>query len=197
MEILAFRRRKQRGFTLIEVLGAIFLLAFGLLALAGFLSQMNLDTNQTRYMEVAAMLASEKLEDLSRVPNVNAAMANSGGDLGSDSQATYNGQLVAYYDQVQISTDNGAATEVIVGTSNGQNGYWTVTHTAAGAASSVFATGTPTNPTSDMLVYKRRWTVEVDQPVAKLRRVTVLVTLLSPAETGTKTAQFQATMVRP
>lgn len=197
MEILAFRRRKQRGFTLIEVLGAIFLLAFGLLALAGFLSQMNMDTSQTRYMEVAAMLASEKLEDLSRVPNVNAAMANSGGDLGSDSSATYNSQLVAYYDQVQISTDNGAATEIIVGTSNGQNGYWTVTHTAAGAASSVFATGTPTNPTSDMLVFKRRWTVEVDQPVTKLRRITVLVTLLSPAETGTKTAQFQATMVRP
>ena len=201
METLAYRPKKniQRGFTLIEVLAAVFVLAFGLLALAGFLSQMNLSTSETRYLEVATMLASEKLEDLGRIPNVNAAMQNNGGSLTSDAAAvTYGTQLVAYNDQVQVSTDNGSATEIIVGTNAaGTSGYWTISHTNTGIATSIFSTGTAPNPTSDMLVYKRRWTVEVNQPINGVRRLTVLVSLMSPADIGTRAANFQATMVRP
>lgn len=201
METLAYRPKRniQRGFTLIEVLAAVFVLAFGLLALAGFLSQMNLSTSETRYLEVATMLASEKLEDLGRIPNVNAAMQNNGGSLTSDAAAvTYGTQLVAYNDQVEVSTDNGSATEIIIGTNAaGTSGYWTISHTNPGIATSIFSTGTPPNPTADMLVYKRRWTVEVNQPINGVRRLTVLVSLMSPADIGTRAANFQATMVRP
>jgi prepilin-type N-terminal cleavage/methylation domain-containing protein len=201
MAALQLHRRKpdQRGFTLIEVLGAIFILSFGLLALAGYMASMSVSTNQSRYMQVAAMLASEKLEDLNRIPNTDPAMTTAGGSLTSNvSPATFsNGEVFAYNDQVLISTDNGAANEVIAGASTtGVTGYWTISNSPSGTSSSVWTAGTPTI-TSDMLIFQRQWTIEVNAPITGVRRVTVLVSLISPTDTGGRSANFQASMVRP
>jgi type IV pilus modification protein PilV len=196
------KKRIQRGFTLIEVLIAIFILAFGLLALAGFIAQMSVGSSQSRYMQLAAMLASEKLEDLNRIPNTDPAMSNNGGSLTSDTQASFpvggGNEVFAYHDQVEISTTNGLAQEVIVGTSPaGQSGFWTISTTAGGTAASVFNTGTPPAPTADQVVFSRRWLVEANAPANALRRVTVLVTLVTPIDVGGKIANFQVSMVRP
>jgi len=149
---------------------------------------------------LAAILASEKLEDLNRVPNGDPAMATAGGSLTSNAPpATFpsNGEVFAYSDQVLISTDNGAANEVIAGASTtGVTGYWTISNSPNGTSSSVWTAGTPTI-TSDMLIFQRRWTIETGVPLANVRRVTVLVSLISPTDTGGRSANFQASMVRP
>lgn len=193
------KKRVQRGFTLIEVLGAIFILSFGMLALAGFMSQMSVSTNQSRYMQAAAFLASEKLEDLNRINNQDPAMQTAGGSLTSNiSPTTFsNGEVFAYNDQVLISTDDGVASEVIAGASNtGVTGYWTISSTPNGTSSSVWTAGTPA-VSSNMLIFQRRWTIEINAPIANVRRVTVLVTLASPTATGGRAANFQVSMVRP
>jgi prepilin-type N-terminal cleavage/methylation domain-containing protein len=195
------KKRIQRGFTLIEVLLAIAVLTFGLLALAGFIAQMSVGTNQARYMQLAAMLASEKLEDLNRIPNIDPAMANNGGSLTSNTQATFatagTNEVFAYNDQVQISTTNGLAREVIVGTdTTGTVGYWEISTSPNGTANSVFTVGVPA-ATADDLIFTRRWAVEVDKPAVGLRRITVLVSLVSPIDVGGKVSNFQATLVRP
>src|SRR5437588_5115183 len=96
MEELLFTRksRHQRGFTLIETMVAILVLTIGLFSVAALMSStLNMGAH-ARYMSTAALLASEKLEDLSRLPNTDAAL----------NPGTYN-------DTVQISTNNGNVAE--------------------------------------------------------------------------------------
>lgn len=190
MELLLYRRKRSdaRGFTLIELLGALFVLTFGLLALAGFMSNMSSDTSQSRYMETEALLASEKLEDLNRYPAVDPAMANGGSATGSP--------VTGYSDQVQISTDEGNSVETITGTTcNGSAGYTTIT-VQNGLATSVCSTGTPPTAGANVLVFQRQWVIEANQPESGVRRITVNVTLLSPTVKN-GAASFQATLVRP
>ena len=56
----------SRGFTLVETLVAMFVLTFGLVALGSLVAQSMAGTNRTHFKSLAADLASEKLEDLSR-----------------------------------------------------------------------------------------------------------------------------------
>src|SRR5215471_2630357 len=203
METLQSHRsaRSSRGFTLIEVMGAIFLLAWGLLALAMLISRMNVNTNQSRYMSDEALLASEKMEDLNRYPVVDPAIVAGGSLTANVTQTNTVGAVtrqVDYFDSVQVSTGNGSSTEITTGTDvNGNPNYTQVTHTPNGDALSQTIAGPAPAPTPDMLVFTRRWIIEQDVPVAGVRRVTVLVTLNSAAAGPTSSASFQATMVRP
>lgn len=200
------RVRPSRGFTLLEVVVAIFVLAFGMLAVAWLINRMNLHSVQSRYMTDEALLASEKLEDLNRYPSCDPWMV-AGGSLTADTSQT-NGptapcvapnEQVDYFDQVQISVSNGLSTEIMTGQCgappNAQAGYWTITHKPNGTASSFCTPGAPPNPTADMLVFKRRWVIEANQPITGVRRITVLVTLNTPSAGATGT--FQTSMVRP
>lgn len=201
---MSIRKTRSAGFTLIEVLGAIFILAFGLLALAGLMSNMNVNTSQSRYMSNEALLASEKLEDLNRYPACDPAMV-AGGSLTSDvtqtntpvSPCSTPGEPVDYFDQVQISTDNGMSSEITTGkNSSGSAGYWLTNHTPDGHASSQFIVGNTPAASPDMLVFKRRWIIEANQPVSGLRRITVLVTLIVPVAESAG-GSFQTSLVRP
>jgi len=178
---------------------AVFILAFGLLAAAWMMNKMNLNTSQSRYMSDESLLTSEKLEDLNRYPSIDPAMV-AGGSLTADVTQTNTvgavTQLVDYFDQVQISTNNGVSTEVTTGKSGGINGYWTMSHSPNGQASSQFVGGNPPTPTGDMLVFKRRWLIEQNTPVNGVRRITVLVTLQTPSA-GAAAGSFQTSMVRP
>src|SRR5215470_5008249 len=127
------RVRRLRGFTLVEVMIAVFVLAFGLLAAAWMMNKMNLSTNQSRYMSDEALLASEKLEDLNRYPIVDPAIV-AGGSLTADVTQTNTvgavTQLVDYFDSVQVSTGNGSSIEITTGKdSKGNPNYTQVTHT--------------------------------------------------------------------
>lgn len=193
--------RRQSGFSIMELMAAIFILAMGLLGIAAMMSRMNGDTSESRYMSTEALLASEKLEDLNRYPNNDPAVAAPGGTAGSltadVSQSVTVGavtQNVDYFDTVQMSSGNGSITEIITGTdAAGGATYTTNTHKPDGTVTSTTNAGAPPAPTPDMLTYKRRWIIEQDVPVAGVRRITLLVSLKSVPNATT----FQSTMVRP
>src|SRR5215510_12382904 len=193
--------RQSRGFTLLEVVGAVFILAFGLLGVAMLLSRLNVNTNQSRYMSDEALLASEKLEDLNRYPIVDPAIVAGGSLTANVTQNNTVGavtELVDYFDQVQISTGNGSSIEITTGTdSKGNANYTQIIHTPNGDAVAQTLAGPPPPPSPDMLVFNRRWLIEQDVPVTGVRRVTVAVSLPNTPAAGPGATLFQTTMVRP
>src|ERR1700756_3060213 len=105
--------RREGGFALIETLIAISILAVGLLGIAALLAQLAGNSTQSRYMSTEALLASEKLDDLNRLPIGDPAIAvvngNSAGSLTADVTDTvtvgaFPPQVVDYFDQVRISS---------------------------------------------------------------------------------------------
>jgi type IV pilus modification protein PilV len=175
MEELLFTRksRRQRGFTLVETMVAILVLTIGLFSVAALMgSSLNMGAH-ARYMSTAALLASEKLEDLSRLPNNNAAVA----------AGTYN-------DSVQISSNNGNIVET---TSAG--GVTTLYTQAPGGSMTVTPGGAMPAATKDTLTFNRQWTVVDNTPVNKVKQITVLVTLTNQSLKPPVT--FQTSMVHP
>lgn len=161
------RKRRSNGFAMIETMMAIAILAVGLLGVAAILAQLAGSSTTSRYMSTEVMLASEKLEDLNRLPNTDPAIfgAPVGGTLGALAS-----DVAGFFDEVQISSENGQ-----------------VLTTAGNAPATA----------SDMLVFKRRWVVEQGPAglPPSLKRITVLVTLQN-AVAGQQSS-FQTSMVRP
>src|ERR1700722_12348730 len=136
METLPSRHKRapRWGFSLIETMIAILVLSIGLVALGGLMSQSLNGTARSRFSAVAADLATEKLEDLSRWPtfdpNIYAASGATVGSLTSDSSANVTSgglptQLVNYYDDVEISDTNGAISETVSQVISGTTSYKT------------------------------------------------------------------------
>jgi hypothetical protein len=100
-----------------------------------------------------------------------------------------------YYDEVYFSPTAGALVETNTSLSAGGTlQYSTTTYTPDGHMSAPVITATAPNATGST-VFDRRWIIEQDQPVAGIRRITVLVTLLNQATKSPVT--FQMSMVRP
>lgn len=205
METLRLRHKagRQRGFTLIETLAAMFVLTVGLVGLAALMGKMMASGADSRYMSQAAMLASEKLENLQRYapldPNVAVTSGTVAGSLTSDTTATVtsNGitESVDYFDSIHLTSTGGAVSETMSGKdSSGSTNYITVTHTPNGVMSQT-TTSSPPTPTADTLTFNRRWTIEKDSPVNGVKRITVLVTLTNPVVV--KSVTFQMSTVRP
>lgn len=97
----SIRRKGGSGFAMVEVLFAVFILAFGLLALAALLAQLFGNSTQSRYLGTEVMLASEKLEDLNQLDY----------NTYKPTSLAPGGSLIAnnpnYFDQVQISNRSG------------------------------------------------------------------------------------------
>jgi type IV pilus modification protein PilV len=172
--IAKHKARRQAGFTLIETMVSIAVLTVGLLSVAALMSQTADTSAHSRYLSTASMLASEKLEDLSRFPSSNTAVLAAG---------TYN-------DVVQISSDQGTINET---TSTG--GVSTLyTQTPGGTITVTPGAGLPA-ATSTTLTFNRQWTIVANAPVAGVSTITVLVTL---ANTGLNPpVTFQMSMVHP
>jgi prepilin-type N-terminal cleavage/methylation domain-containing protein len=192
-----------RGFSLIETLVAMMVMSIGLVALCGLAAQTMVGTSRSEYSSLAADLATEKLEDLSRWPtfdpNVYAAAGATVGDLASDKSANVTSggiptELVNYYDDVEISDSQGAISETVSQVVAGATSWKTTSHNPDGSITTSTST---TQNTADKgaIGFHRRWTVEMDKPVTGLRRVTVLVTLENSYLKAPVT--FQMTMVRP
>ena len=97
--------RAQRGFTLIETMVAILVLTIGLVGTAALMSQSVNMGAHARFVSTAALLASEKMEDLDRFPDNDPNLVP-GGSLAAD--------VAGYSDSVQISSNNGNINETTV-----------------------------------------------------------------------------------
>jgi prepilin-type N-terminal cleavage/methylation domain-containing protein len=202
--VLRHKSNNSRGFTLLEVMMAMLILTIGLVAVAALISTTAGNSSHSRFMSMAAMLASEKLEDLNRYPVTDPAIATPAATAGSltadTSQSVTVGavtETVDYYDSVQMSGAGGSVTETIKGTnSGGTTTYTTVTHTPDGSANQTTSTTAPAAlGGADAMAFSRRWIIEKDVPVVGVRRITVLVTLQNLS--GAAGVSFQMSMVRP
>src|ERR1700693_5205545 len=93
---------RDSGFTLIETMIALLVLTIGLVGTAALMTTTVSTTARSHLMGTAAMLASEKLEDLDRFDKNDPSVV-AGGSLGADT--------AGYFDDVQISVDNGVISE--------------------------------------------------------------------------------------
>jgi prepilin-type N-terminal cleavage/methylation domain-containing protein len=193
---MSHRRIGHRsGFTLVETLVAMFIMAVGMLGVAALMSQMSGSSINSRYMSTEALLASEKLEDLSRYNSTDPNLA-AGGNVDLTKAAA-----AGYSDQIQVSTGTdgsptGDIKETFTGTDVNGTYYVTISHSPNGTAQTsdkVYAN--PPAPTSDMASFGRRWLIEANTPVAGVRRITVLVNLTNAVQG--QQATFQMSMVRP
>ncbi|HEY4816254.1 MAG TPA: prepilin-type N-terminal cleavage/methylation domain-containing protein [Candidatus Acidoferrum sp.] len=195
--------QKQSGFTIIETMVAIVVLTIGLMGTAALMTQMLSDSGHSRYMSIASMLTSEKLEDLNRFPINDPAIAvpagQTAGSLTADtSQSVTVGattETVDYFDVVQLSSGNGGISETSSGKdATGSTVYTTITHQPDGTVVSTVNAALPP-VAQDTVTFNRRWVIEIDQPVVGVRRISVLVTLKNPLLSQAVT--FQNSMVRP
>ena len=97
------RRARQRGFTLIETMVSILILTIGLVGTAALMSSSVNMGAHARYVSTAALLASEKMEDLDRLPRQR---PEHGGGGKSDGV-----MWPVINDSVQISSNNGNINE--------------------------------------------------------------------------------------
>jgi prepilin-type N-terminal cleavage/methylation domain-containing protein len=178
--------RAQRGFTLIETMVAILVLTIGLVGTAALMSQSVNMGAHARFVSTAALLASEKMEDLDRFPD-NDPNLNPGGSLGAD--------VAGYSDSVQISSDNGNLNETT--TANGT----TTLYTQQPDGTVVVTPGAGLPATSpDMLTFDRRWLITGNptvggQVITGAVQITVLVTLTNQSLKPVVT--FQTSLVHP
>jgi type IV pilus modification protein PilV len=203
-------RAVASGFTLIEVLVAILVLSIGIMAVVSLIAQMANGTGRSRYMSLASTYASEKLEDLNRWPtwdpHVCVPSAGTAGGLASDVSASVGvgstspsitvacsgtSQTVNYFDDVQISESNQGVCETV----DGVSGYTTTCHEPNGAIYKPAVSATPYTADAGAIAFHRRWSIEMDQPITGVKRVTVLVTLTNGyVQPG---VSFQLSAVRP
>lgn len=191
---------RQRGFTMIEVIFAMAVLLIAVSAMAMLAAVMLTRGRQSRYMNVAEALASEKLEDLSRWTIYSPTICMSGTDTSEGSLTTPtvttvtcangNSASVSYYDDVSIdftssngscgNATDGCFAETVTSTASGSTTYYTTYHSPSGVIpGNPDGTSNPTSSTTapSNLVFHRSWLIENNVPVTGLRRVTVKVTL--------------------
>jgi prepilin-type N-terminal cleavage/methylation domain-containing protein len=182
----AVKQSRQRGFTLIETMVSILILTIGLVGTAALMSNSVNMGAHARYVSTAALLASEKMEDLDRFPDNDPNLAP-GGSLGSD--------ITGYSDSVQISTANGNINEVT--TASGT----TTLYTQKPDGTVVVTTGAALPAaTTDMLTYDRRWLITANPTVGAnvitgAVQITVLVTLTN--QTLKPVVTYQTSLVHP
>jgi len=198
------------GFTMLEVIVALFVLTVGLVSVAALAGTMMTTSNRSKYMSVQATLASEKLEDLSRwppdstrvcVPTGNPSVGSLTSDILQTTTCGLGSDSIAYYDDVNInfansttdcaSTLGGCFAETVSTASGGTTTYITTYHSPDGYIKTTSSTTAPTNMT-----FHRRWIIEANSPVTGVRRVTVLVTLNS-IDLAPLNPTFQMSVVRP
>jgi prepilin-type N-terminal cleavage/methylation domain-containing protein len=194
-------RRPTQGFTLIEVMIAMAILIIGVSAMAALSAVMLTRGRQSRYINVAETLASEKLEDLNHWNTTAPELCVQTGDTSEGSLSTPvtksitcpgapSANTINYFDNVSIDFNNGTICPnpsngcFAESVANGQintNGttYYTTTHSPSGVIPGS-TTGTPvssTTPPSNM-DFQRNWLIEANTPVNGTRRITVVVTML-------------------
>lgn len=202
------KRDPASGFTLVEVLVSIAVLAIGLLGVAALISSTLATGTQARYMNIANVLASEKLDNLNKWPSYE-----NNGVIASDGNIQPGGSLTGpptcaagdtYCDQVTLSETSGANYVTQTQVVNGTAVTTTVVHTSAGCVDTPANCGVP-NPAGGGTTFTRRWLITLDPTITSAagspttvtgaRRITVVVSLVN--QSSQFPVMFQMSMVRP
>ncbi len=203
------KTERARGFTILEVMIALGILMVGVVSVASLSSMMLMRGHQSKFLSLASMLASDKLEDLNRWDQDDPQICvpaglGTAGSLTADVMQTTTcsggaSASIAYYDDVSISLSNSTAdcpnstagcfAETISAQANGANSYVTTYHSPDGVVTTATSSTAPSNET-----FHRRWVIEAGQPIAGVRRVTVQITA-NDKSLGVQTLQIS--LVRP
>ncbi len=198
----------SNGFTLVEVMVALFVLAIGLSSVAALLASSISSTSTTEYMTQAATLTSEKLEDLNRYPagdpNVAVTSGSTAGSITADTSATVTSnsvtELVDYYDEIYLSPTAGSISESVSGLNSSGTVQYTTTTQQPNGDVNVTQTASNTSMINGNLQFERRWVIELNPTingtqVNRLRRITVYVYLVN--QSVMPGVSFQMSLVRP
>ncbi|MDF1587697.1 MAG: prepilin-type N-terminal cleavage/methylation domain-containing protein [Gammaproteobacteria bacterium] len=93
-------RNNTHGFTLIEVMVAVVILAIGLLGLAKFQTELTKSASATKDRAAALALAEQKIEDLRSFARVSAPKDGSGNDILWDSTTNQTNSVVMAFDYI-------------------------------------------------------------------------------------------------
>jgi Tfp pilus assembly protein PilV len=182
---------------------SITILSIGLLAVALLVSSTMQSGTQARYMNMANVLASEKLDNLNKYPSTdpNVACAGTCGALTGPATCAAGDD---YCDQVTVNEATGANYETQTQVVNNTPQTTTIVHTAIGCVD------TPTNcgvapPAGGGSSFTRRWQITANPTITAVaggtttitgaRRVTVRVNV--NGQSGASAVSFQISMVRP
>lgn len=191
-------KRRARGFSLIEVIVSMAIMTVGLLGVAALIGSTLATGAQARYMNIANVLASEKLDNLNKWPSNDPNVA-AGGSLNGPANCAAGDD---YCDQVTVSESSGADYETQTQIVNGASVTTTIVHTNSGCVDTPANCGVP-NPTANGNTFTRRWLITANpvitgpggpSTVTGARRVTVMVSL---TQAGKLPVNFQMSMVRP
>lgn len=198
------------GFSMMEVLVALTILTIGLMAIALLMANVYKDTVRSRYMSLASMLASEKLEDLTSYSLSDPRAHLAGGVLASTfaavqppSSSTWNGSTITvdYYDTVTFNNSNGGMNETFEILNGATVNYVTQSFTPDGLLHWDHTNGPPYYPSTPTTTaptgetFLRTWQIQADTPSTGLTTITVLVTLMD--STIYPPVTFQISVVRP
>jgi type IV pilus modification protein PilV len=195
------RKAAGAGFSLIEVVIAISILSIGLLSVALLVTSTMGSGTRARYMNIANVLASEKLDQIIKLPSSDPNMTAGGSLTGSLTCAS--GDI--YCDQVTVAEASGADFETQTQNVNGTPTTTTIVHTSAGCVDTPTNCGVST-PTSSASTFTRRWLITANptinssngassNTITGANRVTVVVTLDNAPQNSP--VIFQMSMVRP
>ncbi|PYQ45613.1 MAG: hypothetical protein DMG99_01280 [Acidobacteria bacterium] len=192
-------KARSRGFTLLEVLVSMAIMTVGLLGVAALIGSTLATGTQARYMNIANVLASEKLDNLNKWPSNDPNVA-AGGALAGPANCVAGD---AYCDQVVVSELSGANYETQTQVVNNVATTTTIVHTNSGCVDTPVNCGVPA-PNGNGNTFTRRWLITQDpvitstggnpSTVTGARRITVIVSL---AQAGKLPVSIQMSMVRP
>jgi prepilin-type N-terminal cleavage/methylation domain-containing protein len=198
----------QAGFTLMEVMVALTILTIGLMSIAVLMANVYKGTVRSRYMALASMLASEKLEDLSSFALSDPRAHLAGGSLTTNLgpiSATWNAATLSvdYYDTVTFDNSTGGMNETfeILAANGTTTDFVTQTFTADGKLHWDSTDGPPYYPSAPSttaptgVTFNRKWQIQSNTPATGLTTITVLVTLMD--STFSPPVTFQMSTVRP
>ncbi len=184
---------------MIEVLVSIAVLSIGLMGVAMVVGSTLASGTKAKYMSMADILASEKLDDLNKLPANDSNLVPGGSLTGPSTCAA--GDI--YCDQVTVNEASGADYETETQTVNNTPVTTTIVHTSSGCVDTPANCGV-TVPTGGGATFTRRWLVTANPTISSAggpttvtgaRRVTVRVT--SNQQSGSEAVSFEMSMVRP
>lgn len=184
---------------MVEVLISMAILTVGLLGVAALIGTTLTMGSQARYMNIANVLGSEKLDNLNKWPSNDPNVAPGGSLVGPATCAAGDD----YCDQVVVSEVSGANYETQTQMVNGVPTTTTIVHTNTGCVDTPANCGVPV-PNGNGNSFTRRWLITKDpvitdsagnaSTVTGARRITVVVSL---AQAGRFPVTLQMSTVRP